>query len=457
MSSPREVRIKLRPRVTCPHCWRSFAPEETLWISTHPALVGDARLGDDHQQRFLPSRFNVEGAAIDSRGLACQELACPHCHLPAPRALLEIAPLFISIMGTPSCGKSYFLASMSWQLRRILPQHFAVSFGDADPVSNKILNHYEEEQFFNPRRDELVRLAKTEEQGDLYDAVRYGDQVITYPRPFLFALRPNEHHAHYDEAARIARILCLYDNAGVSFEPGKDTAANQVTRHLAQSQVLMFCFDPTQDPRFRDACRGRTHDPQILEQPVTSRQETVLHEVAARIRKHTQTKQGEKHPQPLIVIVTKYDAWWPLLGEEHLPAPWSDSPRQGSCPFDLRAVEKVSARLRALLWRLCPEIVGGAEAFSQRVVFVPVSATGCPPQCDPATGALGVRPRDLKPMWVETPLLYALARWGGGIVASTASLPANAHTPRPTSAAPQQPARTARHSGNGSSSPRESS
>ena len=55
--------IKLRLRVTCPHCWHVFAPQQALWISQHPDLIGDARLGADHQQRFLPTRFTVEGAA----------------------------------------------------------------------------------------------------------------------------------------------------------------------------------------------------------------------------------------------------------------------------------------------------------------------------------------------------------------------------------------------------------
>jgi len=36
--------------------------------------------------------------------------------------MYEMAPLFLSIMGTPSCGKSYFLASMTWQLRQTFPR-----------------------------------------------------------------------------------------------------------------------------------------------------------------------------------------------------------------------------------------------------------------------------------------------------------------------------------------------
>lgn len=417
-SVSQKVHIKLRTRVTCPHCWQHFAPEEILWVSAHAGLLEDPLLGSDHQQRFLPTRFNVNGSAIDARGMVCQEVACPNCHLSIPRAMLEMPPMFISIMGTPSCGKSYFLASMTWQLRQRLPKYFNMTFGDADPTSNKVLNHYEEEQFFNPQNDQIVKLAKTEEQGDLYDTVRYGDQVVTYPRPFLFALRPSGAHPHVARAREVSRVLCLYDNAGESFEPGKDTAVNPVTRHLARSQALMFCFDPTQDPRFRDACQSSSSDPQIVEQPVTARQETVLHEVGDRVRKHTDLQQDQKHPRPLIVIVTKYDAWWPLLGRERLDVPWGKT-RSGVCALMMSTIQETSKQVRQLLWRYSPEIVAAAESFAENVLYVPVSATGRGPERDAATGTWGIRPRDINPMWTEVPLLVTLAKWGGGMIAYT--------------------------------------
>src|SRR4051812_44270105 len=127
-------RIKLLPRITCPHCWHSFPSTDVLWVAFHADLKGDPQLGEEKQQRFLPTRFTPEGDALDARGHRCSALACPRCHLTIPRALLEMEPLFVSILGTPSCGKSYFLSSMIWELRRILPEQFALSFADADTV-----------------------------------------------------------------------------------------------------------------------------------------------------------------------------------------------------------------------------------------------------------------------------------------------------------------------------------
>ncbi len=406
-----EIKINLRSRVICPHCWESFSPEDTLWVATHPELVGDPRLTSDSQRRFLASRFNVEGNAIDTRGMPCQDLACPRCHLIVPRCLFELAPLFVSIAGTPSCGKSYFLAAMTWKLRQTLPRDFDLSYSDADPQSNLILNAYEEQQFLAANQDDVVKLRKTEEQGDAYDQVQYGGQVVSYPRPFLFALRPTPRHPSAENSRRAARLLCLYDNAGESFLPGKDTVVNPVTRHLGQSDAVLFCFDPTQDPRFRNACAGKTEDYQIAKAPVTARQETVLHEITNRIRQHTGLKQTDQRKEPLIVVVTKADAWWSLLNES-IPAPWRRALGDNHpATIDLEIVKHTSDRVRQLLNAITPELVAAAEGFSRHTWFVPVSATGCSPEQGVQNGApfWGIRPKDIRPMWCEVPMLLALA------------------------------------------------
>lgn len=418
----RRSALPLLGRVTCPHCWHDYAPQQTLWIAEHPELAGDPRLGNDQQSRFLPTRFDVSGAALDARGFPCHSLACPRCHLGVPRPLFEMRPLFLSILGAPACGKSYFLASMTWRLRRALPRQFALSFSDADAVSNLRLQEYESMQFLNPNQDALTAIEKTQTHGDLYDTVLYGDQSVTYPRPFLFTVAPLEQHPNFASAAKMSHVLCLYDNAGESFLPGQDTAASPVTRHLAISRALLFLFDPTQDMRFRRACQGKTNDPQMrdrqerLERERPVRQETVLLEAAQRIRGQSGLGQQQKHARPLIVVVTKYDCWSGLLDGGQLPAPWVPIEASGRCAMQLDVVERRSQQVRALLWRHTPEFVSAAESFAEQVIYIPVSATGCSPEVDPHTGALGVRPKDIRPMWVETPLLYAMARWMPGLI-----------------------------------------
>ena len=415
-----DLRISVLTRATCPHCWAEFAPEDILWIAAHPELNNDPLLSSDQQRRFLPSRFNVAGNALDIRGMVCQELACPHCHLVIPRSLLELPPVFISIAGTPACGKSYFLAAMTWMLRNTMPHYFRLTYADADAQANSILTDYEEQQFLNPNPDKPVKLRKTEVEGDFYDQVLQGGETISYPRPFMFTVRPTTKHPSSRKAQRVSRLLCLYDNAGESFLPGADTAINPVTRHLAKSDAVMFCFDPTQDPRFRAACEGKTDDYQVVKGPVTARQEIVLHEVTNRIREHAGLKQTDRRSEPLIVVVTKCDAWWPLMEIEPLsPTPWNTkSNSKGLSYLDLPRVQQISDAVRELLSKVTPELVATAEEFSKQTWFIPVTATGGSPELFENNGEplWAVRPRNIKPIWCEVPMLLALAHVAGGLI-----------------------------------------
>jgi hypothetical protein len=307
---------------------------------------------------------------------------------------------------------------MTWTLRQTLPRDFLLSYADADPQSNIILNQNEEKQFLNPNPNEVVKLLKTDPQGDAYDEVRYGEQSVSYPRPFLFTIQPTQKHPSAGNTLRVAKLLCLYDNAGESFLPGADTLVNPVTRHLPHSHAILFCFDPTQDPRFRQACAGRTNDYQIATAPVTARQEIVLHEIINRVRHHSGLKQTERRKRPLIVVVTKYDAWWPLHNYERLPTPWRRLSNGGLSCLDLPLIQKVSVATRDLINQVSPELVSAAEEFSEQVWFIPASATGCNPECNDVNGkkVWGVRPRNIKPMWCEVPLLTALASVAGGLI-----------------------------------------
>ena len=247
---------RLRKRLICPHCWAEFGAEEIHWIAEHPELLGDPLLGPDASLRFLPTRFTVAGDALDPKGTPCSRLACPRCHLLFPEALLELKPIFFSLLGAVASGKSFFLAALSYQMRRTLPPLFRLAFTDTEPELNRHLSEYEESLIAATSSREPVLLSslirKTEEHGDLYHTVSYGGRTATYPRPVLFTIRPQSGHPRENEATRYGRVICLYDNAGESFLPGKDSAENPVTRHMAFARVLFFVFDPTQEPGFRE-------------------------------------------------------------------------------------------------------------------------------------------------------------------------------------------------------------
>lgn len=413
----------LLPRITCPHCWEQFAPEKILWVAEHTDLMGDHRLGPEELQRFLPTRFTVNGEAVDAKGFPCHQTACPNCHLSIPRSLLELEPLFLSIFGAPASGKSYFLAALTWELRKTLPLVFRTSFADADPVLNQQLNAYEESVFSGASSDKLVPLAnlirKTEEQGDLYDTVSFGSQTVSFPRPFLFTLQPQTDHRNAQNAAKLRRTICLYDNAGESFQPGKDSAAAPVTRHMAQSRVLFFVFDPTQDARFQRLIgqQPNSTSPTIR----TMRQEPILQEAIARIRRFAGLKQSDKHKRPLVVILTKFDTWWRLLETDPAPDPWqkvrsSSNPNETFQAFDGNAVERQSQLARAFLLKTSPEIVTAAENFAEDVTFIPVTAVGWNVAIDAKSGLPAIKPSEAAPYWATVPFLYGLSRSIPGLI-----------------------------------------
>jgi len=394
-------RQRLLGKPTCPNCWKSFATETVKWISGHEDLIGDERLGDDAQIRFTPTLFDSQCNAVDVKGISCQELACPHCHLKIPRSVLESPSFFVSIVGTPSCGKSYLLASMAWQNRRTLPEIFQLSFSDADTQCNELINSYQERLFFSSEPGKLVQLPKTDVTGDNYSTVQYEDQSVTYPNPLFFDV------SQLDATDEWARLLCLYDNAGESFLPGADSLAAPVTKHLGLADGWIFCFDPTQDPRFRAELAGESTDHQIAESPVTARQDLVLTEMINRIRKFSNMGLKEQSKKPLVIACTKFDAWSKLLGP--LSDPWRYSKSIERNVLDLSEIDRVSAALKKILQKFCPEITLAAEAISKRVYYVPVSATGTSPVKDPASGDFKIPVNKIKPIWCEVPLLLTFA------------------------------------------------
>lgn len=414
--SSSEQSSPLVKELVCPNCWELFAPERICYISSHPELYGDLLLGENAPRRFLPTRFHPDGRALDPKGSPSHRLACPKCHLPIPRVLLERPTLFASIFGSPKSGKSYLLAAMTHQLRKTLPQSFSMDFSDADPEANTILHGYEDTLFSSGDPDAMVQIAKTEEVGDWYQRVTFGTKEISFPKPFFFQMSPVTGHPSADRVNTVSRTLCIYDNAGESFQPGADQPNNPVTQHMARANCLLFVFDPTQEPEFRRAARGSSEDPQ-MSMPVTSRQEVLLAEAARRVKTYRGLPMTGLHDKPLVVLVTKYDAWQRLVGGTRLENPWAKHPTRPFCILRTDVIERVSQVIRSKLRQLAPQIVSTAESFIEpaKIVYLPVSATGGPPRPD-VNGNLRHRVGDLSPMWTEVPLLYVMSQFVPGLI-----------------------------------------
>jgi len=395
-----------RRGIVCPHCWHRFDIDEFLFIARHQSLIGDPVLGADAQQRFLPSRFTLEGNALDAGGTSCPDMACPRCHLRIPQAASEMPPLFLSIVGATSSGKSYFLTSMSWELRNTLSRNFAISFADTDAVNNQLLNDFEETLFLNSDQEALVALRKTELQGELYNQVLLDNMMINLPKPFMFTVTPAEHHPKYQEVRdKMSRTLVLYDNAGEHFEPGMDLVDNPTTQHLLHSDTIFFLFDPTKDVRFRRLITG-VDDPQLAAKARVQRQEIILTEMINRIKKYSGMRTGSRTGKTLIVIVSKCDVWKQLLEFDLPKEPWRWESMYNTCVLDVNLIKNISFQLRHLLEEICPELVSTAESFAGEVLYLPNSALGHSPELNDENGMIGIRPGKVNPFWVTVPMLY---------------------------------------------------
>ena len=399
----------LLDEVVCPHCWHKFPPDAILWRPASGGLSGDPVLGPGAPLCFLPSRFDLIGLALDINDRPCHTMVCPRCHLPVPRDLLFVEPSFVSIVGAPGSGKSYLIAAMTHTLRRRLPQNARLVFTDADAEANLILTENERTLFHNSDSAAPTYLRKTEVAGDeTYNSVTIDGQRSLLPRPFLFSIRATPRHAAFDPSDP-GLALILYDNAGESFTPGADTDQSPVTRHVTRSRAVIFVFDPTKDAAFRSRLPG--DDPQVARLKDIHRQDVMLTEMAIRVRRLLNLSPGQRHSQPLIVLVGKHDIWRSLLGVDIGPAPLYFTDKNDRGVLSRIQCDSVSLAVRDLLLDLCPEIVATAESNWECVRYFPVSATGCSPTMQPDTGLLAVRPGDIKPAWTETALVWLLSRW----------------------------------------------
>ncbi len=392
--------------LVCPHCWQHFSKAHLLYISVHHELIGDPVVGDDVQKRFLPTVYNAKGLPLDSRGMVCTDMACPRCHLRIPTTVVDMPSIYFSIVGAPGSGKSYLLTAMTHRLKDSLAPLFNLSFSDADPLINSVLNSYERLLFLSTDHDSLAILPKTQQIGSEFSsAVLLDGMPIDLPKPYVYTLSPMPSYQGklVDEANR---NVVLYDNAGEHFQPGNDVVGNPATTHLVHSDGIIFLFDPTLDAKMRQQCDNS--DPQVASTAKVNDQAVLMAEMIARIRRHGNMKSNETSRIPLVVQVVKYDTWRTQFDYDLDTVPYlKDDKESFSSMLDMDSVMNISFHTRQLLLKTVPRVVTSAEAFFETVVYLPVSVFGRVAQKNEG-GAIGICPKDVSPIWLDTPMLYLL-------------------------------------------------
>lgn len=389
--------------VTCPHCWHEFPPAQVRFLSEHESLRGDPVLGPGEALRFHPSRFDARCRPVDPFGVVCSRMACPRCHLELPAAFLEMPSTIISVVGAPGCGKSVMLAATSFSLRSglVVPN---LEFIDADPELNDLTFELESTLFRSSSPDRPAMIAKTDLSGRLYRSFRLADSSWTAPKPQIFLIGRS--------GAR--RVLCLYDNAGEHFLPGRDTAREPVTRHLAASKSMIFVVDPTQDHRMvarlggREAVSARGGGGSVEQ-----RQDLVLIEAANRVRRLRSLSVNDPLPFRVVLALAKADIWGGLV-EPRLDASFGRLSGEGGVvrPMAVPGAAILDRAHRAcctMLSETMPELIATVRTIDPGFRVVPFSGLGRSPSPNPLGPGLAIRPSDVDPIWPAAPVVVALA------------------------------------------------
>ena len=408
-SAPRLTAEQNKGAHVCPVCWTHFDAGDALSIALHENLRGDPVLGADVRLRFQPTRFNDQGLALDPMGMACTDLACPHCRRQLPPGYLERTHRIISLIGAPSAGKSYYLAVLTRVLLERLPVDFGLAFKDGDPSGNMLLNQMRN-SLFSAQTPADALLGKTALEGATYEKLPRLGRLVSLPRPFIYAMSRTV-------PRRQEASVIFYDNAGEHFEPGIDIHDSPGAMHVATSSGLIFLFDPTANARFKARLVG-VDDPQFTLVGRIDQQDSILAEMETRMKRVLGLPQEERIATPLAFVVGKSDTW-----EKLLSSPLEDVVVAGS--LDLAAVRRNSDRVRALLVELCPGLVASAESLASRICYFGVTSFGHSPVTiaeGPNKGRIAPDPRRLAPAHVEAPLYWLMHLASPTIFPATAPL-----------------------------------
>ena len=394
--------------IVCPHCWNSFPVSDLLFISQDYNDLGDSIAGANARKRFTPESFDNHGHAFDHNGVVCNEKACPICHLKLLDSSLDLDNVFYSIVGAPASGKSYLLASMIQEFRAILSRKFAMTFIDADAKNNMTINNYIQSLFFNADQEKLIALPKTEIQGNLYHQINWQGSLINLPMPFVFTLQSSI-TARNDKYGFPVNVT-FYDNAGEHFQPGMDDYFNPGTKHLGNSEGIVFCFDVSKEVRIANLLT--VNDPQLAISDY-SNQTVLFSEMAARMRKFRNMSSADRFDKTLIINLVKCDLLKGIFSDEIFnEILYLRDPESKEYQLNFSKILDFSFQARALLQKYCPDFIQVVEGFCSDVYYLPTSSTGNHAEFDAESGTIGIRPKDVKPLYSEIPLMVLLAQQG---------------------------------------------
>ena len=164
-----------------------------------------------------------------------------------------------------------------------------------------------------------------------------------------------------------ARMLCLYDNAGEHFQPGQDTTSARSRGTWRSRGRSSSCSIPPRTRGSGPSAGAMTSGGPRSAQPRLSRQETILNEAAARIRRYAGLSHASKYERPLVVIVPKFDEW-SHLWTRHEGEPWKT--HGNVTGLDVERIEQMSSRDARDPLEVLPGDRGCGRVLRQDVTYI---------------------------------------------------------------------------------------
>lgn len=384
-------------KVSCPYCYRSFAPSRLNYQCTGrgtPGKPGCKPQRDEVRQQLTGYNgltrhtFPADGRlAMLQRKAICPVClsetgirACPDCHTPMPANFGDSASPLIAMAGAKSTGKSVYTTVLAHELRSGLRRRFHADVrlsGDRQGSADSPL------AWLNANVDAVFG------RGQLPEGTAQTNQGIK--EPLVFEWRQAKKRA--GRSTYRTSYLSFYDTAG------EDLTHNERIRdqaYLGAAGAVIMLLDPFMLPDARD--RITVPDGAIDTGEATI---DVVGRLTELMRESHGVRGSRKIKVPTAVAFAKIDAFFDVLNDDHpILSPSSTAP-----VYDETAGRSMHEHVRALLHEWGgDEIDSHLESNYATFRYFAVSALGAPPDY----GTKKVAPGGVRPHRVEEPLVWLL-------------------------------------------------
>lgn len=394
-------------RITCPYCFRKFAPGALAFRCTNKTPTACAPVADVPLQRYrrltspilappvIAGRgggFFLPTSATCGCGTETRAAVCPECHNELPSRWGHKPSRIIALVGAKEAGKSHYVAVLVHELKNRIGPRFKRSLGAKD---DETIRRYNTE-FKRFVYDEKVTLNAT-------DGARTAGASVRNPMVYGFARtmpwwqfsgfgwpRPLWPFGGRDET-----VLVFFDTAGEDLN-AFDIMSTEA-QYIANADALIFLIDPLQITSVRDRVDISVPLPERNTDP-----QDIVGRVSRLIREIRGISPAAKIRTPVALAFSKIDAVRPLID------PSSPIHRASTHDgfFDVSDAEQVNDSIRAHVAEWAGQ---GLDSFLEHdfttFAYFGLSALGASPEDGRLTNGVA-------PFRVDDPFLWILYKLG---------------------------------------------